>query len=217
VNGIPDTMTPRATDAVRPRDAASLVLLRRAGQVRHVLMGRRARHHRFLPDFYVFPGGGVDAADSRAPVLTALRPEVAACLGARAHALAVAAVRETYEETGVTLGALRGTRLLPALDRLEYIVRAITPVSSPIRFHARFFLAEGDFDGALAGNGELLDLGWRPIDACLALPIADITEFVLREVAQRLGGQVSGGIPLFSFRNGRAAVRRGPPALKGVR
>lgn len=128
-------------------------------------------------------------------------------MGERAHALAVAAVRETYEETGVALGELRAGELRPALDRLEYIVRAITPTSSPIRYHARFFLAQGDFDDTLAGNGELLDLGWRPIEACLALPIADITEFVLREVAQRLAGNFRDGIPLFSFRNGRAAVR----------
>jgi 8-oxo-dGTP pyrophosphatase MutT (NUDIX family) len=180
-------------------------------------MGRRARHHRFLPDFYVFPGGRVDAADSRAPVLTRLRPEVAACLGQRAHALAVAAVRETYEETGVTLGELRAGDLLPALDRLQYIVRAITPVSSPIRFHARFFLAEGDFNGALTGNGELLDLAWRPIEDCLALPIADITEFVLKEVAQRIAGQAPGGTPLFSFRHGHAAVRRERATTRGKR
>lgn len=201
-------MTRRSHRAVPARDAASLVLLRRSGSEHHVLMGRRARHHRFLPDFYVFPGGRVDGDDGRAEVLTRLRPEVASRLGARAHALAVAAVRETYEETGVTLGARRAGALLPALDRLEYIVRAITPASSPIRFHARFFLAQGEFGNALAGNGELLDLAWRPIEACLALPIADITEFVLREVALRLAGGSPGGLPLFSFRNGRAAVRR---------
>jgi len=202
-------MTPSAPSVVRARDAASLVLLRRSGQLHHVLMGRRARHHRFLPDFYVFPGGRVDAADSRAPVLTALRPEVEARLGARARSLAVAAARETYEETGVALGELRGGVLLPALDRLEYIVRAITPVSSPIRFHARFFLAEGDFGDAVAGNGELLDLAWRPIEACLTLPIADITEFVLGEVAQRLAGRSPpGGVPVFGYRYGRAVVRR---------
>lgn len=201
-------MTRRLPNVVRPRDAASLVLLRGAGGAHHVLMGRRARHHRFLPDFYVFPGGRVDPADGRAAVLSRLRPRVAAYLGARAHALAVAAVRETYEETGITVGERHAGQLLPALDRLEYIVRAITPVSSPIRFHARFFLAVGEFGDTLAGNGELLDLGWRPIEECLGLPIADITEFVLREVAQRLAGQSSAGIPLFSFRHGRAAVRR---------
>ena len=201
-------MTRRSHRAVAARDAASLVLLRRPAREHLVLMGRRARHHRFLPDFYVFPGGRVDGDDGRAEVLTRLRPEVASRLGARAHALAVAAVRETYEETGIALGELCAGALRPALDRLEYIVRAITPTSSPIRYHARFFLAQGDFGDALTGNGELLDLGWRPIEACLGLPIADITEFVLHEVAQRLAGKSPGGIPLFSFRNGCAAVRR---------
>jgi 8-oxo-dGTP pyrophosphatase MutT (NUDIX family) len=207
----------RAPDIVRPRDAASVVLLRREGPGHQVLMGRRARHHRFLPDFYVFPGGGVDPADSRSPVLTGLRAEVEARLGARARSLAVAAVRETYEETGVVLGELRAGRLHAALDRLDYVVRAITPVASPIRFHARFFLAEGDFEGSLCGNGELLDLGWRPLAECLALPIADITEFVLREVAQRLSGQAPGGIPVFGYRHGRVVVRREHVARRGER
>jgi 8-oxo-dGTP pyrophosphatase MutT (NUDIX family) len=192
----------RAPDIVRPRDAASVVLLRREGPGHQVLMGRRARHHRFLPDFYVFPGGGVDPADSRSPVLTGLRAEVEARLGARARSLAVAAVRETYEETGVVLGELRAGRLHAA---------------SPIRFHARFFLAEGDFEGSLCGNGELLDLGWRPLAECLALPIADITEFVLREVAQRLSGQAPGGIPVFGYRHGRVVVRREHVARRGER
>ena len=96
-------------------------------------------------------------------------------------------------------------------------MRAITPASSPIRFHARFFLAEGEFAGVLRGNGELLDLGWRPIESCLGLPIADITEFVLREVAQRLSGRAPDGIPLFSFRHGHAVVRREHATLEGRR
>jgi 8-oxo-dGTP pyrophosphatase MutT (NUDIX family) len=208
----------RISNVVRPRDAASLVLLRPGQPGPQVLMGRRARHHRFLPDFYVFPGGRVDAADSRSPVLAGLRPKVEARLGPRARALAVAAARETYEETGVALGEVRAGRLHPALDRLDYIVRAITPVASPIRFHARFFLAEGEFAGEPRGNGELLDLDWRPIEACLALPIADITEFVLREVVQRLDRRSApDGIPVFSYRYGRAVVRRSSAVRRGAR
>lgn len=200
---------------VRPKDAASLVLIRNRDGHDEVLMGRRARRHRFLPDVYVFPGGGVDRGDHRVVPLTPLRPEVARLLAqsashARARALAVAAVRETWEETGLALGALEGGVLRPALDALDHIVRAITPTASPIRFHARFFVADGTApQGALRGNGELLDLGWRPIEQCLALPLADITEFVLGELRHYLRTRRAPvRPPLFTYRYGHVLIQR---------
>jgi len=200
---------------VRPKDAASLVLVRNRGGHAEVLMGRRARRHRFLPDVYVFPGGRVDAGDHRVAPLTPLRPEVAHVLErnaapGRARALAVAAVRETWEETGLTLGAAGSEGFHPALDALDHIVRAITPTASPIRFHARFFVADGaQLSGTLRGNGELLDLDWRPIDACLALPLADITEFVLGELRGWLRApHAPARVPLFTYRYGRASIQR---------
>jgi 8-oxo-dGTP pyrophosphatase MutT (NUDIX family) len=170
-----------------------------------VLMGRRAARHRFVPHHYVFPGGRLDPADQIAPVKTRLRKEVAErlcshCTPAMAHALAVAAVRETLEETGLALGEAGGFEL----HRLDYWLRAITPSSSPIRFHARFFAAEAKhFSGTLQSNGELLDLDWRPVGECLKLPIVDVTEFLLRKLA---AGQGFADAPLFSFRNGRVLV-----------
>ena len=169
-------------------------------------MGRRAARHRFVPHHYVFPGGRLDASDLNSQVRSRLRPEVEKrvcrhCTPAMAHALAVAAARETYEETGLALGDASGFEL----DRLNYWLRAITPSSSPIRFHARFFAAEArHFSGTLQGNGELLDLDWRPVAECLKLPIVDVTEFLLRRLA---AGQGFDDAPLFSFRNGRALVR----------
>jgi 8-oxo-dGTP pyrophosphatase MutT (NUDIX family) len=200
---------------VRPKDAASLLLVRQRGAHAEVLMGRRARRHRFLPDVYVFPGGGVDRGDHRLAPLTALRPEVAQLLEqsashARARALAVAAVRETWEETGLALGTVQDGVLRPALDALDHIVRAITPTASPIRFHARFFVADGErLQGTLRGNGELLDLDWRPIERCLALPLADITEFVLGELRHYLRTRhPPARAPLFTYRYGRVSVQR---------
>lgn len=200
---------------VRPRDAASLVLIRQRDGHAEILMGRRARRHRFLPDMYVFPGGGVDPEDHRVTPLTPLRADVARLLEqtashARARALAVAAVRETWEETGLALGEVRSGVLRPSLDVLDHIVRAITPTASPIRFHARFFVAEAArLQGALRGNGELLDLDWRPIERCLALPLADITEFVLGELRGYLRTRhPPARAPLFTYRHGRASVQR---------
>ena len=170
-------------------------------------MGRRAGRHRFVPHHYVFPGGRVDRADFKAAAATLLRKEVreklcASCTPGLAHALAVAAARETYEETGLSLGDPRR----PDLARLDYALRAITPPQSPLRFHARFFVVEGQhLSGALQGNGELLDLAWRPVRECLRLPIVDVTEYFLHRLAE---GAPAGWEPrLFSFRSGRAVLR----------
>ncbi len=50
---------------VRPRDAASLILLRGAGRDLELLAGRRPGHVRFMPGVYVFPGGAIDPEDGR--------------------------------------------------------------------------------------------------------------------------------------------------------
>ncbi|MDH3234022.1 MAG: NUDIX domain-containing protein [Alphaproteobacteria bacterium] len=192
--------------AVRPKDAASLVLIRKTRAGMEVLMGRRHKKTRFMPDAFVFPGGRLDAADARAKPATPLAHAVEAHLlrsatSARARALAMAAVRETYEETGLLLGAegsvggtrdagwdaVRQTGMAPDLARLDYVGRAITRAASPIRFDARFFLAAADhFTGELGGSGELLDLAFLPLDQARELPSAMITQFMLSEVA-RLG------------------------------
>ena len=175
-------------------------------------MGRRAARHRFMPDYYVFPGGRLDAQDYRIMPLSPLKPNVErllcdSCRPRQAQALAVAAVRETYEETGLVLGEVSNESILPSLEPLDYVLRAITPPASPIRFHARFFAAEARFlKGHLKSNGELLDLDWRPIGECLRLPIADVTEFLLQQFGERKG-EAAQGVPLFSFRGGVARVR----------
>jgi 8-oxo-dGTP pyrophosphatase MutT (NUDIX family) len=175
-----------ARQTVRPRDAASLVLLRQGPQGPEVLMGRRAGGHRFLPHVYAFPGGRLDSSDRSQIPLNNLKYNDNfieyhfACKPPVATALAVAALRETWEETGIALGRIEGGRLVPDLAGLTYLCRAITPAESPIRFHARFFLR--DVTGlplTLGGSGELLDLAFRPLPAARALPLADITEFVL--------------------------------------
>ena len=200
------------TRPVRPRDAASLVLVRRSADGHQVLLGRRASAHRFMPNVYVFPGGRLDAADALAPVHADLRPAVAAKLTRRwpadkARALAVAAVRETQEETGLAIGRNRDGRFHADLDRLDYVARAITPTNSPIRFHARFFMTEvGDDHGKARDSSELIDLRWTDLPAAFELPIADVTEFVLCEVQRRLGGWTPPGVPLFSYRNGAPRI-----------
>ena len=62
--------------AVRVRDAATLVLVRREEGEPRILMGRRHGGHRFMPNKFVFPGGRVDPVDGRIRPLAELRPDV---------------------------------------------------------------------------------------------------------------------------------------------
>ncbi|MBM3557545.1 MAG: NUDIX hydrolase [Alphaproteobacteria bacterium] len=191
---------------VRPRNAASLVLIREGKDGVEVLMGRRAGKHRFLPNLYVYPGGRLDKEDFGAAT-GAFRPEVAKRLARHAEpriarALGHAAIRETEEEAGLRV---------PDISALDYLGRAITPPNSPIRFHARFFMAHAEgAQGTLGGSGELLDLAFRPIQESLKLPIADITEFILGEVGRRLteAEALAKGLPFFRYFRGRAVITR---------
>ncbi|UFN49582.1 NUDIX domain-containing protein [Roseomonas sp. OT10] len=179
---------PPPARAVRPRDAATLLLWRQGPAGLEVLMGVRSSRHRFMPGRLVFPGGRVDAADSRVPLASPLRPEPRRALEhratpARARAIATAAVRELWEETGLRLGdAGPGGALRPDLAALDYLCRAVTPPMSPVRFNARFLTAPADAaQGGLAGSGELEALGWYPVSGTPERDLAPITAQVLAE------------------------------------
>lgn len=199
---------------VRPRDAASLVIVRGRGSRAEVLLGRREPRGRFMPNVYVFPGGRVDPQDALTMAHSELPADVLArlsqtCSPARARALAVAAVRETFEETGLRFGTVRDGRLQPALEGLDYIARAITPSVSPVRYHARFLLARAaDARGELGGSGELLDLRYVPLQQALSLRIIDVTTFVLQQLQLIVSGeQRPTGLPLYHYRNAKGRVR----------
>jgi 8-oxo-dGTP pyrophosphatase MutT (NUDIX family) len=102
------------TAPATPRDAATVMVLRPAGPAGvEVLMLRRTAAMKFAPGAYVFPGGSVDQADFGAEVgWQGPDPaEFGARLGASAEmarALVCAAVRETFEESGVLLAGPPG-------------------------------------------------------------------------------------------------------------
>ena len=78
---------------------------------------------------------------------------------------------------------------MPDLSALRFLGRAITPTNSRMRFHARFFAAPAaSFVGDLAGDGELSDLQWVSLDNPARLPMVDVTELMLSELAQQLSG-----------------------------
>ena len=82
-----------------PRPAATVLLLRDGAQGVEVLMTRRSPTASFAPGAYVFPGGGIDAADAQAHRIAARRPGQS-----ELHLThAIAAIRESYEELGVLL------------------------------------------------------------------------------------------------------------------
>lgn len=219
----------------RPRDAATLILVRRNADAVEVLMGRRSRKASFIPDAFVFPGGRVDPIDAAVAPATrldeALIPHMAVGGSeARARMFAMTAVRETFEETGLLLvrpgdvgepgegrGSdtwleLRNRKLAPDLRPLDYVGRAITSPNSKIRFHARFFMADAKHcQGTLGGSGELSDLAWIPLDDAAKLPIVDVTEFMLGEIARLTAAPEdrARARPLFSYRNQVTYVRYG--------
>lgn len=200
----------------RPKDAATLILMRRDGAEPRLLMGRRHASHAFMPDKWVFPGGRVDRPDFRAPALTELRPEAQVLISrtagpgrpaSLARALAVAAVRETHEETGLVLGRLESGRLLPDLAALDLVAHAITPPGRVRRFDARFFTADASGLESLdrtPGSPELEELAWFTLPEARALDLPSITRFVVAELGER---EVDRARPIASVRMARGAKR----------
>ena len=166
-----------------------------------------------MPGIYVFPGGRLSTADRRPSGYPEPLPPppygTDQSTRRRLPVFARAAVRETYEETGLVLGTAAGPDFHPSLQPLEYIARAITPSGNPIRYHARFFLADAAaVHGRLRSNGELLDLAWVPIPRAFELNVIDVTQVVLREVASRLAGTAAQGVPLIHYHRGVQRIRR---------
>ena len=190
-----------AFPTVRPRDAATMIIIDRSGPVAKVLLGRRHMRHRFMPGKFVFPGGRIELTDRLMPALRPLQESHTAKLmrrvrlpsAAKAAGFALAAVRETYEETGLMLGvctekpfdtppgvweAFAKAGVMPDLSAIHFIARAITPPNRPLRFDSRFFAADVDEEAIRALNraasaagglkplvAETRDLFRRPIAA----------------------------------------------------
>lgn len=211
----------------RPRDAATLILTR-GGRNLEVLMGRRADSHVFMANKWVFPGGRIDPSDFRAGYTGDLNSETARRLekelpARRARALALTAIRETFEETGLILGRsapvasvvgpwreYRQVGALPDLSCLTYIARAITPPGRTRRFDARFFTAPvealRDPDN-IVSSGELDEIAWLPIKDAMALELPSITRFVLGEALEQMENP-NRPIPFVRMLHGQHRIER---------
>jgi 8-oxo-dGTP pyrophosphatase MutT (NUDIX family) len=222
----------------RPKDAATLILVDRTGDVPKVLVGKRHDKVVFMPGKFVFPGGSVDPTDNHVPVAAQIpralekkliggSPKITA---ARARALAVAAIREACEETGLCLGKptsgnakteiakLKGewqpfadAGLLPDPSGLFLIARAITPPGRVRRFDTRFFTADASaiahrVQGVIHPDAELVKLVWVELGSESLADLHPMTKRVLRELDLRLkAGPLSHAaeIPFYHFYSGQ--------------
>ncbi len=225
-------MTERMTSSERdqshpdsePRDAATLMLIDRAGPKPKVLLGRRHHSHKFMPGKFVFPGGRIEPHDRSMQAASELHPDSQKKLLERvtspsaelARGFALAAVREMAEETGLLLGAKRdiapavpgdiwadfaNAHVHPDLAQIHFIARAITPPSRPRRFDTRFFTADATaiahkIEGVVGPDSELVELTWALIEEAARLDMPTITGVVLEELAARVAGGMAHGLPV---------------------
>ncbi len=233
----PGSGAPKPDEKVlRPRDAATLIIVDRTGHEPRILLGKRRMDVAFMAGKYVFPGGRVDRSDHAVAVADEL-PKIevekllvqmkGAVSTSRARALALAAVRETFEEAGLIIGkpvaaaekpasgpwaGFFAEGYAPALAGLTFFARAITPPGRSRRFDARFFAIDAS---AIAKriditDGELSALDWMSIEAARNLDIPNITRVVLEDLGDRLaaGETAWQTLPAAFYHNRNGSFRR---------
>ena len=226
--------TPTAAKLLRPRDASTLIIVDRSDGGIRVLMGKRRMEQVFMPGKYVFPGGRVDktdrlvqSADELSDIETAklMLAMKGSATVSRARALVLAAIRETFEEAGLLIGAPVAGRaqttkipgwsdflahgFLPRISPLSLFARAITPPGRPRRYDTRFFCMDANAIAHRidANDGELSGLHWLTIEDARELDLPSITRVVLEDLSDRLKEgrglhAPDAKIPFYHHRNG---------------
>jgi 8-oxo-dGTP pyrophosphatase MutT (NUDIX family) len=223
---------------LRPVDAATLIIIDRKGRSPKVLMGRRHEGLKFMPGKFVFPGGRIEPADRSMAVTGALHPRAEQALMSRvtrpstqrSRALALAAIRETFEETGLLLGTKdyggpdatpTGTAwtsfeergVFPDLEALHFIGRAITPPKRVRRFDTRFFAVDrtaiaDEIEGAVGPDAELVELAWVTVAQARALDLPPITNVILDELEARIAAGFGHHLPVPFYHQQRGRFLR---------
>ena len=196
-------------DKTQIRNAATVIVLRDRTTSPRILMGQRGSKAVFMPNKFVFPGGAVDAGDSDITLGTPLPDLCHERLKEDSSTdmpdtLAIAAIRELFEETGQILGHkepwtsevpedwkdFAASGHTPSAAGLQFVFRALTPPGRTRRFDARFFLVDADElttdpDDFSAASDELSHLQWVALDDARSFDMPFITEVVLSEIQAR--------------------------------
>jgi 8-oxo-dGTP pyrophosphatase MutT (NUDIX family) len=186
-----------------PKDAATVILVRDGAEGVEIFLQHRVKGMPFAGGMTVFPGGGVDKRDADASVAWAgPGPSWWAsrfgCDDALARALTCAAVRETFEESGVLLagsadeiltdvspyaaarhaletrevslaGFLADAGLTLRADLLRPWAHWITPEQEPRRYDTRFYVAKlPDGQQADGATSEASSSGWQRPEDAIA-------------------------------------------------
>lgn len=197
-------------DKTAIRNAATVIVLRDRMTAPAILMGQRGAKAAFMPNKFVFPGGAVDAQDADVPLAQGMPDPCLNRLADQApdglqSALAAAAIRELWEETGLILGrsgawpgqappdwaSFAATGHVPSAEMMQFVFRAVTPPGRPRRFDARFFLVDAsdirnDIDDFSGASDELSHLQWIPLAEARSFDLPFITEVVLAEIEARV-------------------------------
>ena len=228
----------KSAAALRPQDAATLIILDTAKGVPRILFGKRRMDQKFMPGKYVFPGGRIDPADLRVKTQDQLtetevqkllqdikgRPTSEATGIRRVHAIALAAIRETYEETGLLLGVKTDKPavssipawqkffahgVVPQLAPMAFLARAITPPGKPRRYDTRFFCVDA---GEIAlkttdQDGELTETHWLTLEEAKTFDLPTIQRAILDDLTDRLRQEGHLGpsrhpVPFYHMKNG---------------
>ena len=218
---------------LRPRDAATLIILDTSKGPTRILFGKRRMDQKFMPGKYVFPGGRVDPTDLRVKteetlaateIQKLLRDLKGRSSERRVNAFALAAIRETFEETGLLLGAKTanpGTSstpiwqkfydhgVAPRLSSITFLARAITPPGKPRRYDTRFFCvrAEDIAHKTQDSDGELTETHWLTLDEAKTFDLPTIQRAILEDLSDRLKieghlGPSAHPVPFYHMRNG---------------
>lgn len=145
----PSQLLHPARPPATPRPAATVLLLRDSPDGLEVLMTRRSSGASFAANAFVFPGGGIDAADSQSHHLAQRR----ATQSDLALTEAIAGIRESFEELGVLLarhadGSWATQAEIDAMDRqgdfaAQCAARGLTLAASDMYVLAHWITSRG--------------------------------------------------------------------------
>jgi 8-oxo-dGTP pyrophosphatase MutT (NUDIX family) len=165
------------------------------------------------------------AAELHPAVAARLTKEVPKVDDQTARAFALAAIRETFEETGIVVGrkhngampaapdkwgSFFATGFLPDLSGLRFMARALAPPRTKRRFDARFLAVDASAiaaqsEGVVHSSAELVEIVWVGLADAIRLPLPDITEVVLADIAASItaGFPQDAPAPFYRMRDGR--------------